>query len=193
MRSSKAQGYLDIIDAGVKTMVDFGTNDMMPHFIFSHYESSYQNLTGIILEKMREYGIQSLIFTMMFMDRVELITKEKVAEGKLEKMYYWGQFNSIKESINDDLDSFIINLQNSNVVEDEEVASFCTPKLSKEELKLVEEKNEEHMVTYLLGFNADVVVEEMKKTDSKDKYVHCYCRRKTVHLTLESNRKRKHP
>ena len=60
------------------------------------------------------------------------------------------------------------------------------PKLTKEELKLVEEKNEEYMMTFLFG-NADVDVEEMKKSDSKDKYLHSGCLRGTAHLTLESN------
>ena len=43
------------------------------------------------------------------------------------------------------------------------------------------------MRTYAWKFNADVGVEEMKKSDSNDKYVHSYCFRRTVHLTLESN------
>ena len=42
------------------------------------------------------------------------------------------------------------------------------------------------MMSYLRIFNADVDVEEMKQSDSKDKYVHCICERKTVHLSLES-------
>ena len=81
------------------------------------------------------------------MDRINLITKEKskeAAEGKLKNdpdlRFYEG-------SINDDLDSFVNNLQNSEGIDDEEVESFFTPKLTKEELKLVEQKNREHMET----------------------------------------------
>ena len=93
--------------------------------------------------------------------------------------------------INDDLDSFVNNLQNSKEIEYEFNWSFCLPKLTKEELKLVEQKNEEHMMTYLYsnlnaGFNADVAVEDMKKSDSKDKYVFTHCHRITDYLTLES-------
>ena len=68
----------------------------------------------------------------------------------------------------------------------EEVWSFCTPKLTKEELKLVKEKNKEHMMTYFRQFYADVGDEEMKKSNSKDKYVHTRCLRKTGYLSLES-------
>ena len=35
--------------------------------------------------------------------------------------------------------------------------------------------------------NPDVDPEEMKKSDSKDKYVYCYCFRETIQLTLDSN------
>ena len=121
------------------------------------------------------------------MTRWRLITKEKskqAAEGKLKNDPEWGMFEG---SINDDLDSFIDKLQNSNEIKNEEVWSFFLPKLTKEELKLVEEKNKEHMMSYGMEFDADVDVEEMKQSDSKDKYVHSQCERITVHLTLESN------
>ena len=44
------------------------------------------------------------------------------------------------------------------------------------------------MESYLYNYNfrADVDVAEMKKSDSKDKYVHSRCEWKTVFLTLES-------
>ena len=61
------------------------------------------------------------------------------------------------------------------------------PKLTKEELKLVEEKNTEHMATYLHKLNADVDPEEMKKSDSKDKYVYGHCMRWTITLNIHSN------
>ena len=170
-------------------MVNFGANDMMPHFIYCYgnYFYGFEKLKEIILKKMQKYGIQSLILTTLRMIKRHLITKEKLkeaAEGKLKNERDWEDYEG---SINDDLDLFITKLQNSNEVEDEIVQSFFLPKLTKEELKLVEEKNYEHMLSYARGFNADVDVEEMKQSDSNDKYVHSYCRRETFHLTLESN------
>ena len=174
-------------------MVEFGKNDMMPHFIYCladycfDYINNYNQLKEIILKKMREYGIPSSILTMLRMKRVKLITKEKskeAAEGKLKNELGWRNY---EVSISDDLDSFVNNLQNSEEKDDENVESFFTPKLTKEELKLVEQKNKEHMRTYfyyLLG--DDVDVEEMKKSDSKDKYLHSECERITVYLSLES-------
>ena len=174
-------------------MFDSGTNDMMPHFIFcnaSIYYGEFKKLKEMILKKMPEYGIQTSILTTLTMYRRDLITQEEskqAAEGKLKNDPEWEDYDG---SINDDLDSFINNLQNSNELKDEKVESFFLPKLTEEELKLVEEKNQEHIMSYMDGLYGcpDVDVEEMKQSDSKDKYVHCECRRETLHLTLESNR-----
>ena len=100
---------------------------------------------------------------------------------------YWEDY---KGSINDDLERFLINLKNQKEVKDEDVFSFCTPKLTNEELKLVHDRNEEHFKTYFYhfeGVNPDVDVEEMKKSDSKSKFVHACCWRKTIPLTLETD------
>jgi len=111
---------------------------------------------------------------------------KKAAEGKLKNEFGW---KNEEESINDDLERFLINLQNQKKVKEEIVESFFTPKLTNEELKLVQERNQEHLRTYgvhCLGGNPDVDVEEMKKSDSKFKYVHGGCGRLTIPLTLET-------
>ena len=140
----------------------------------------------IILKKMRKYGIESSILTMVDMTRLNLVTTEKVkeaAEGNLKNEYRWKFYEG---SINDDLEKFFINLQNRKVVKDENIVSFFTPKLTNEELKLVQERNQEHLKTYL-NKNPDVDVEEMKKSDSKAKYVHVQCCRRTLSLKTEIN------
>ena len=178
------------IDAGVATMLDSGTNDLMPHFIYCSgvFYFTYQSkiIKKMLLKKMQEYGIQSSILTTLIMAREYLMTKEKsklAVEGKLKNDLEWKRHDG---SINDDLDSFVNNFRNSNEMVDEEVWSFFLPKLTKEELKLVEENNGEHMRTYSKNLNADVDVEEMKQSDSKDKYVKSTSVRKTVYLSLES-------
>ena len=185
---------LDIFDAGVKSISDFGDDDLMPHFIYCgiHYFSSQEQiekLKKIILTKMRKYGIQSSILTRLSMWRRDLVTKEtvkKAVEGKMKNDEYWIKE---EESINDDLESFLINLQNQKEVKQESVRRFFTPKLTNEELILVQERNEEHLRTYWIhydGNNPDVDVEEMKKSDSNSKYVHGRCLRSTIALTLET-------
>ena len=171
-------------------MVDFEKNNMMPHFIYcsggNYYYEEFKKLKEIFLKKMREYGISSAILTTLEMTRMNLITKEKskqAAEGKLKNDPDWGHYEG---SINDDLDSFVNNLQNSEEIDHEYVTCFFLSKLTKEKLKLVEQKNKEHMMTYGFEFDADVGIDEMKKSDSKDKYVHSTCGRITDYLSLES-------
>ena len=137
---------------------------------------------------MRKYGIESSILTMLHMWRGHLVTKEKVEnayKGKLKNDWDWEYYEG---SINDDLERFLINLQNQKEMKYESAATFFTPKLSNDELKLVEQRDEEYFKTYEYGFigrNPDVNLEEMKKSDSKSKYVHGRCVRKTMLLTLQ--------
>ena len=137
---------------------------------------------------MRKYGIQSSILTMLYMGRWNLVTKEKVKKaykGKLKDSEGWVDE---EESINDDFERFLINFQGQKEVKYERVLSFFTPELQDKELKLVQEPNEEHMMTYFeyhRGHNPDVDVEEMKKSDSESKYVHCCCTRITFPLSLK--------
>ena len=145
------------------------------------------DLKKMFLLIMKKYGIQSSIFTRLRMYRKHLIAKEKskqAYEGKLKNVYEWIYE---ERSINNDLESFINNLQeisSQEEIKDENVWSFFLPKLTKEELKLVEEKNAEHMITYH-NLNPDVDPEEMKKSDSKDKYVHSTCFRGSMVLNLD--------
>ena len=143
---------------------------------------------------MKEYDIQSSILTILRMGKQRLITKEtyqQASEGKLKKDPNWEDYDG---SINDDIDSYFEKFLNQEKIKNEQVASFFLPKLTKEELKLVEEIDREYMRQYLftlLGMSkgdktaADVDVEEMKQSDSKDKYAQCRCVRQTINLTLQ--------
>ena len=174
-------------------MVSFGNDELVPHFIYSgqYYNLLREkNFKEMFLTKMEEYGIKSSILTMLYMYRRNLITKEKAkaaSEGKLKNDEDW---EDEEVSINDDLEMFLTNLLNSKEIKEEEVFSFFTPKLTEEELKLVEAKNKEHLESYsdhcVYGENPDVDRVEMKKSDSKSKYVHGRCYRRSYSLTLEN-------
>ena len=73
IRSNKEINDLDIIDAGVKCISDFGNDDLMPHFIYCgiHYhlgKERIEKLEEMILTKMRKYEIRSSILTMRELD-----------------------------------------------------------------------------------------------------------------------------
>ena len=165
---------------------------MTPHFIYCYGENyNYMaNLEILILSKMKEYGLQSTIFTGLDMDRRNLITKEtskKAYEGKLKNEFDWRLYEG---SINDDLESFFNHLQEISSLEEIKkgrVWSFFLPKLTDKELELIEKKDSEHMMTYRMNWNPDVNQEEMKKSDSQDKYLLGTCFRVTNVLPNEVN------
>ena len=185
-----------IIKAGVKEMVRFGNDELEPHFIYcgDYYmrKERISNFEKMFFKQMKKFGIQSSMLTMLFMRRDDLVTKEKAkeaSEGKLKNDEDWEEV-----SIIDDFEMLRNNIINSKRIKKELVESFFTIKLTKEELKLVESKNKDHLETYYChyrGYNPDVDPEEMKKSDSKSKYVQCYCNRLTYYLKLEENKKKK--
>lgn len=202
MRSVLAHKFEAIIDTGVKTMSSCTEDDLKPHFIYCCYYYPYYyspELQDIFLKKMRKYGIQSALLTTLCMLRKNLITKEKAkqaAEGKLKNDSIWKDYEG---SINDDLESFF-----KNPIEEESyypykigenihfdnlkyVRSFFLPRLSEKELKLVEEKTNEHMKTFQSKRFADVDHNDMAMSESTDKYLHGWCERTTIYLSLDFN------
>ena len=92
-----------------------------------------------------------------------------------------------KKSINDDLETFFNNLQDPKPITHELAFSFFTPQLTEKELKLVEERNEQHLSSYsshFFGKNPDVDAEKMKKSDSPSKFVAASCWRYTIPFEL---------
>ena len=197
LRLIKEMNDANIIDSGVKAILDFGKDDLLPHFIYcgAHYtwtRKAESRFEEIFLTKMKSKGIQYAALTILAMWRHKLVTKEtvkKAYQGKLKNAEDWEIYQG---SINNDLETFFTNLQNRQKIKNEKIASFFTPKLTEEELTLVQKRNEQHLCTYgyhAYGGNPDVDPEEMKKSDSRSKYVHGICYRRTIPLTLESNQK----
>ena len=164
MRSIKEMNDMNIIDTGVKSSLDFGNDQLTPHFIYcgDYYrwtEEKRRRFKEIFLAKVKRYGIQSSVLTALFMWRRNLVTKEtvkKAYQGKLKNDEDWEGY---ERSIHDDLETFFINLQDRKKIQNEPVYSFFTPKLTEEELKLVEKRNEQHLSSYLyhyFGDNPDV-------------------------------------
>ena len=169
----------------------------MPHFIYSgmHYAwDADEKLEKLLLSKMRKYGIESAILTMLTMRRVKLVTKEfveKAAEGKMPSKKIYDDDDEFvskeNESINDDLERFLHNLQSQEIA-DVGVNCYFSPILSKAEMKLVEKRNDEFLETFwnhCMGTDPDVDLAEMELSESKSKYVHASFKRLTYTLTVE--------
>lgn len=88
--------------------------------------------------------------------------------------------------MHDDLDSVFFELLSGRL--DKDVISFCIPKLTNEELKLIECKDEMYLRNYFWTFlkkDADVPKADMAKSESKSKFAFCPCWRFTYSLDLD--------
>ena len=152
---------------------------------------------------MREYGVRSAILTILNLRRYRLTTKEKVkqkyrdaheAELKGDKQA------PILRSLNDDLEYFYDSLQNpERKPKVEECAGFLTKKLTEEELRLVDQKNQDFLNTFSFytqldgrsndGYLFNNDIEQIKKSsDPESKFSYSSCHRWTfaLHVTLKS-------
>ena len=113
--------------------------------------------------------------TFLYMWRFNLITKE-VMEN-----YCQGEIYEREDSVNDDLESLIEDLRLGKEP-DEKVDTYFVPKLTVEELKMVQRKDRTYFETFLESLNPDVDEAEMKLSDSDSKFVEGWCGRKTFKI-----------
>ena len=117
--------------------------------------------------------------------RSNLVTKEVMLD------YYKGKIKSKnpkfswEESVQEDLETFFEKLKIGKE-EPADVATYFFPKLTQEELKLIEMKDQDHLQEYvwhIIGRQVDVDSDEMENSESDSKYVRAQCVRYTFLLT----------
>ena len=173
---------MEQFDLGIKKAAEYQADDLKTHFIVAgeYYDYHMDTMKSMILAKMKKYGIKEAMVTIIRMERWKLITKEKMED------YYKGK-QVYKESVHDDLDSFFDKLQNG-WWEEEDVVTYFLPKLTEKEKKLVEQKDKDHLMSYidhaLSGIDPDVSKKEMDESESKSKFVRGGCLRKTFVLKI---------
>ena len=120
---------------------------------------------------MKKYKIKSVMVTTILLLRRYLITKEKM------ELYCKGEEDE-KDSVNDDLESLFENIRLGKEP-DEYVWTYFLPKLTEEELKLVERRDTSYLQTFLHSVNADVNETEMMLSESDSKYIYEFSYRRT--------------
>ena len=101
--------------------------------------------------------------TSIWLNRRNLITKEKM------ESYCKGDENE-KDSVNDDLESLFENIRLGRET-NERVITYFLPKLTEEELKLVEGRDTSYLQTFRWSNEADVAETKMMLSESDSKYV----------------------
>ena len=114
--------------------------------------------------------------------RWRLITKEKMEN-------YCNGKEDEKESVNDDLEKLFEDIQLGKEPDDY-VYTYFLPKLTREELGLVERKDEDFMKTFGDGMYADVDKAEMMLSESDSKFVRGFGERKTFTIKNPLPKKR---
>ena len=150
------------------------------HVVYArYYFDTYDSLRSYIVQAMRKYDIKTVMLTIIDMWRYRLITKEKM------ESYCRGQEDQ-KDSFNDDLESMFMDIRNGNKPVSETQAYFL-PKLTRQELKLVESKDKDFFKTLMGNKFADVAESEMKLSESDSKFVRGMCERKTFIVDLDKD------
>ena len=103
--------------------------------------------------------------------RYELMTKEMM------ESYCKGEQHE-KDSVNDDLESLFENIKLRKEPNEEPVDTYFLPKLTEEELALVERRDKNYLQTFGAS-NPDVDETEMMLSKSDSKYVVGWSRRRT--------------
>ena len=151
------------------------------HIIVAGYYYTWQHetLESFVSKSLEKNDLKSTIITQIYMFRHVLITKEKMEEICLGKSDWRG--DTLKESVNDDLESVFKHLQ-QGIEPASENDTFYVPKLSQEELKLVEQADQDYFQTFYNFKNPDVEDKEMKLSESNSKYISGYCWRWTYRI-----------
>ena len=179
--------FSDLIHSAFSKVAENRADDLKIHFVYagSHYGmSGINDIESFILKGMKIHKIESVILTMVDIRRKELITKEKM------ETYCTGKesVNGSEDSVNDNLESFFQDIRDGKQLDTGGygVWSYFLPKLTKEELKLVEKRDQNFLETFsvtLVGGTydaADVDEAEMKFSESKSKFVYGLCWRATL-------------
>ena len=120
--------------------------------------------------------------TKIYMSRRKLITKEE-----MEK-YTKGEYDDRKDSVNYDLESFLEDLRLGKEP-DEKVYTYFLPKLTEEEMELVEQKDTNYFQTFFWSWNPDVPEAEMLLSESDSKFVRGGGYRRTFKIENSSEEK----
>ena len=178
--SVRKHGLGRIFSKEMKRVAANKSKDRKIHFVytknFRHFTDQWSNqLKLFILNGMKKHKIETVMVTILRMSRNNIITKENMESFcKGEKIR--------KKSVNDDLESFFKKLKLGNEP-NEDVRTYFLPKLTEEELELVEKKDFNYFQSFSWS-NPDVDKSQMKLSESDSKYVQGFCWRKTVTIEV---------
>ena len=99
------------------------SKDLKTHFVFAgaYYKWDEERLGSIILKEMVKFNMKSVMVTTLFMEKHHLITKEVMED------YYKGKLDE-RDSVMDDLESFIDDIRMGNKSYRREIWTYYLPR-----------------------------------------------------------------
>ena len=163
----------EVIHSTLQKISENETKELEIHFVYagSYYYVYEDKLRSYILNGMKKHKIKSVMVTRISLYRVNLLTKEKM------ESYCKGEEEE-KDSVNDDLESLFENIRLGKEP-NELVRTYFLPKLTEEELELVERRDTSYLQTFWED-DPDVDETEMMLSESDSKYVRGEFRRRTL-------------
>ena len=166
----------------MRRLAENKTEDLTLHFVYAgdSFWGDNDKLLSFMFTGMKKHNLKEVMMTILRMERKNLITKEKMesfCEGKKLR----------KESINEDLESLFARIRLEKQQEFEQVRTYFVPKLTEEELELVERKDPNYLGTLSWtnqNYNPDVDRTEMKLSESDSKFVQGFCSRTTLKFEI---------
>ena len=140
-------------------------------------------LKSLFLEGMKKYNIKSLIVTSIQMERENLLTKKQMVKICKEKDPESRGRNGL---VNDDLESFFEDCRLGLEQGYDWTLGYFLPKLTEEEMELVETKDRSYLETFMLS-NPDVLEDEMMLSEADSKFVRGTYLRKTFIIENSSS------
>ena len=147
------------------------TENMEIHLVYAGRYYGAEKLRSLIIKGMKTYKIKEVMVTMIYMLRWKLNSKEEMEN-------YCSGKEDAKESVNDDLEILFEDIRFGENLNDN-VSIYFLPKLTKEEMYLVERKDHDFMNSFVLGMHSDVDKAVMMLSESDSKFVDARGRRKT--------------
>ena len=162
-----------ITGLSLRNISENATKELKIHFVYAgwHYFWFDNRLRSFILNGMKKHKINSVMVTKIHLQRWKLITKEKMES-------YCNGEEYLKDSVNDDLESLFEIIQLGKEP-NENVQTYCLPKLTEEELELVERRDTIYFQSFDYSWNPDVDETEMMLSESDSKYVYSSTVRET--------------
>ena len=116
-------------------------------------------------ELMKKYQIKSLVWTSIYMEKMKIITKE------LTESYCKGNQGLCKISVNDDLEAFFEDLQLGKKPKADEAMTYYLPKLTEDEMTLLETKNQNYFRKFSTSVVSTIVLNGDLKNPDVDEFV----------------------